>query len=723
MATTLVAAAKGVHVGVATAGRGSSRAGRADGPAGTGRARRRTLALALVPVLALPLAACTSAEDEPTPQDAAAALAAALQDGDLAGVPLASDTSADPQTRLEEAFAPLGEATRTVTVEEVTVDEGGEGEADDRAHATLAWSWDLAPLLGAGAADPAPWEYTTDVELMPVAAAPAEGEDTTDAPPVWTARWSSEVLVPSLGAGDTLRTSRVVGERADVLGAGGQPIVTERDVVRFGVDKMNVPAAEQPEAARVLAEAVGIDVDAYTAKVAGAGEKAFVEAITLRADATDHDLDALARLPKVSAVPGTMELAPTRDFARPVLGRTGEATAEIVEESGGRVVAGDQTGLSGLQKQYDAQLSGTAGLVVEVVDDQGGAAEAYRQDPVDGTPLETTIDLALQTKAEQVLAGVASPSALVAVRPSTGEVLAVASGTAGEGFSTATLGKYAPGSTFKVASALAMLRTGMTPDTTVPCTPSITVDGRQFQNVPGYPAAALGDVPLRTAFANSCNTAMISTAGAVDQASLHAAAADLGLGVGWPDLGAPAFTGSVPADSTGTDHAASLIGQARVEASPLGMAVLAASVAAGHRVSPVLVRPADAAAPTDAATSGAASSDDTATEGATDGATDGPSGTADDASTAEVPESRLTADEAATLHSLMRSVVTDGSATVLADLPGEVGAKTGTAQYGDGSQAHAWMIAVQGDLAVAVFVEQGEYGSTTAGPLLRAFLG
>ena len=51
-------------------------------------------------------------------------------------------------------------------------------------------------------------------------------------------------------------------------------------------------------------------------------------------------------------------------------------------------------------------------------------------------------------------------------------------------------------------------------------------------------------------------------------------------------------------------------------------------------------------------------------------------------------------------------------------------AKTGTAEFGDRTppQTHAWMVAVHGDLAVAVFVDDGESGSRTAGPLLEAFL-
>ena len=73
----------------------------------------------------------------------------------------------------------------------------------------------------------------------------------------------------------------------------------------------------------------------------------------------------------------------------------------------------------------------------------------------------------------------------------------------------------------------------------------------------------------------------------------------------------------------------------------------------------------------------------------------------------------------------MRSVVTDGGATFLLDVPGEeVAAKTGTAQFGEAGalQNHVWMIAIQGDLAVAVFVDVGDFGSTTAGPLLESFL-
>ena len=68
---------------------------------------------------------------------------------------------------------------------------------------------------------------------------------------------------------------------------------------------------------------------------------------------------------------------------------------------------------------------------------------------------------------------------------------------------------------------------------------------------------------------------------------------------------------------------------------------------------------------------------------------------------------------------MLRGVVTSGSGRGLLDVPGPpVIAKTGTAEFErDGKTlTHAWMVAAQGDLAVAVFVDEGASGSGTAGP-------
>ena len=661
------------------------------------RRSQTSIALLISAALALPLTACTGTERPPV-DDALEALAGALQDRDVSAVPLTTTTSADPQAQLTEILEPLDEATgereHTVTaLDGGTLTEGDGGTATHTSE--LEWAWQLTPEHR--------WTYRTTVELA--FTPPAEGEE---GPGEWELAWEPAVLVPELQEAERLDVDRLPANRADILDGNGKPLVTERDVWHIGVDKTYLDASEWEASARALARVVGLDPDTYAGQVKNAGDKAFVEAITIRKvdPGTDFAVDDVRSIPGVETIEGTLELAPTSDFARPILGRAGEATAEIVKESGGRVQPGDVTGLSGLQRQHDEQLSGTGGIAVNVVSaetladgepgepgDDEHLRELFRADPVDGAPLETTFDVGLQKHAERVLEDVGPASAIVAVRPSSGEVLAAASGPGSKGWSTATLGQYAPGSTFKVVDALAMIRNGMRLDSPLPCTPTITVDGRTYQNVPGFPSSALGDVPLRTAFAHSCNTAMISQRDVVDQSALADAAADLGLGVD-AAVGAPGFLGSVPATASGTGHAEALIGQGKVLASPLAMATVAASVAAGERVAPVLARPAE-------------------------GFADGEGGD----SAAETPSGDgVTADEAGTLRELMSAVVTEGSASGLRDVPGIVGAKTGTAQYGDGSRQHAWMLAIADDLAVAVFVEDGELGSSTAGPLMKEFL-
>ena len=72
----------------------------------------------------------------------------------------------------------------------------------------------------------------------------------------------------------------------------------------------------------------------------------------------------------------------------------------------------------------------------------------------------------------------------------------------------------------------------------------------------------------------------------------------------------------------------------------------------------------------------------------------------------------------------MRAVVTGGTGTALAGLPGFVAGKSGTAEYGGGDPppTHAWFIAFRGDLAVAVLVEGGRAGGTVAAPIAARFL-
>src|SRR5699024_4865239 len=187
------------------------------------------------------------------------------------------------------------------------------------------------------------------------------------------------------------------------------------------------------------------------------------------------------------------------------------ATAEIIGASDGAIHNGDRVGRYGLQQAYDEQLRGFAGLTISATtpDSEDEPAEVFHSEAEPGTPLRTTLDEDLQVGAEKILSDEDAPSALVAIRPSTGEVLAAASGPASEGWSTATLAQYPPGSTFKVVTLLALLRSGMDLSETVSCPDTIEIEGREFQNYSGYPSSATGNIPLQEAIAQSCNTALM----------------------------------------------------------------------------------------------------------------------------------------------------------------------------------------------------------------------
>jgi cell division protein FtsI/penicillin-binding protein 2 len=220
----------------------------------------------------------------------------------------------------------------------------------------------------------------------------------------------------------------------------------------------------------------------------------------------------------------------------------------------------------------------------------------------------------------------------------------------------------------------------------VDCPTSVVVDGRSFENYDDYPPGGIGRIPLRTALANSCNTAFIGEHDRLGPKDLGAAAATLGLGIDH-DLGFPAYFGQVPTPVSETEAAADLIGQGTVLASPMAMATVMASIQAGTTVVPRLIESVDVAVPPNAAP--------------------------------------LAAGEGEALRTMLRGVVTSGSGSGLLDVPGApVIAKTGTAEFDlDGKRLlHAWMVAAQGDLAVAVYVDVGESGSRTAGPILEAFL-
>lgn len=587
---------------------------------------------------------------------------AVLEEGEqsaLAGLPFADDAQA-----AADAYAAVLERMDglepTVKLDEIVRD-------GEQRTVRLDWSWPVA--------EGESWDYASETVLEQ-----SSGD--------WVIDWSRALVEPSLGEDAILDRSTVPSTRGDITGAGGQVLVTDRPVLRYGIDKSAVKVAVALESARRLAQVVGIDAAAYVKTVKASGESAFVEAITYRKGEVPPAASALVgKVDGLLVVSGHLALAPTKEFAAPILGRVGPVTAEMAEEDPETYTAGDIAGVSGLQSRYDDQLRGEPGVVVDRIDAKLNRHELFEVKATGGDPLALTLDAALQQTAERLLADVGPASALVAIRPSDGAILAAANGPGTNGQNYATYGQAAPGSTFKMVSALALLRAGLTPESNVSCPTSVSVDGKRFENYDDYPASSLGEIPLRTAVAQSCNTAFIGQRAKVGKGDLADAAGSLGLGIDH-DLGFPAYFGQVPDPASETEAAADLIGQGKILASPMVMASVIASIQAGETVIPHLI--------------------------------DDP-----DVGDSKATGTKLTTAEAKQLRTMLRQTVTSGSGIGLADLPGPPAiAKTGTAQFDDGGKnaLHAWMVAAHGDLAVAVYVDRGESGSRTAGPILEAFL-
>ena len=568
--------------------------------------------------------------------------AAALTDGDPAQV----------AEQLEANVDGLDGAALTATTESVTED-------GDQAEASVGMSW-AVPDIG-------DFEYTNQRLRL------TRDDDE------WRIAWSERVVHPQLEGGERLGTLETLPPRAPILDRQGRPLVSVQPVVEVGVVPENLDDVDA--AVAEIADLTGADAETFAASVEAADPGNFVPAITLREEEFEQVEQALSAIPGTEFGDRELPLAPTRDFARVLLGSVGPVTEEQIEESDGALDLDDQVGQGGLQAAFEEQLAGTPERSVVIRNAAGEPVETLQTvEGEDGDPLETTLDLKVQSAAEKALGGIDGKAGLVALEPATGDILAVANRPSDDGFNRALAGQYPPGSTFKVITTTALLEAGLDPDETVDCPATITAGGREFRNFEG---SAAGAVPFSTDFAQSCNTAFVSLADRLEPDALREAAqAYFGFGTEL-DLPAEAFTGNVPRSRDETEQASAMIGQARILASPLAMAGVAATVQDGTWRQPRLV--------------------------------------ADDETGEADP---LPADDAEILRALMRSVVTSGTGTALASVLGEPIGKSGTAEFGSGDPppTHAWFIAAREDVAVAVIVEGGESGAEVAAPIVADFL-
>jgi len=222
-----------------------------------------------------------------------------------------------------------------------------------------------------------------------------------------------------------------------------------------------------------------------------------------------------------------------------------------------------QVGVSGLERAFDERVAGRPGG--ELLAGERVLASAR---PRPGEDVRTSVSVAVQEAAVEALAG--RLGGIVALAPATGEVLA-SSGIGLEGLQP-------PGSTFKVVTLAGALEAGITETGRryEPMT-AATLEGVELQNANG---ALCGGTLLET-FAESCNSVYAPMGAQLGAQRLVEAAEDFGFNAAPGVGGAAAVSTLPPAGEIGDDLAvgATAIGQGRVQATALQMALVSAVIA------------------------------------------------------------------------------------------------------------------------------------------------
>ena len=627
---------------------------------------RRRGWLAVVAVLTAGLAAALSgcSSSAPSAKDVLSDYLTAWGKGDWAAMQrLTAGPPAGFVSVNAAAFKALGVTHASFTAGTTTVDSSGK-----TASARVTEHFDL-PQAGA-------WNPVTTVHL-----ASRNG--------TWRVVWSPATINPSLGAGDTMAVTREWPARAPVLGAGGVPLTrtVDRDVV--GIVGSRITHTGAVRAALLGAGATRAEVSHALAQAKAHPD--FFEPVFTVSHARFVQLKAAPGPGNVYRVRGTEfqrsagEEAITAQLGAHTVGSLGPVTAEQLHDLGAPYDTTSIVGQTGLEASQERALAGTPATSVDVRNSAGSTVKRLTTFPGHpGTAVRTSLDPHVQRAAEAALATSAHRDvAMVAIRASTGQVLAIAADPVSS-YNTALQGAYPPGSTFKVLTSTALFRHGLAPGSPASCPPTLTVDGETFHN-------AEGDHPVSTvnaAFVESCNTAFLGLATKnLSPADFVAAARFYGL-QRTPQLGLPAFAANVPRAASKTEFAADAIGQGRVTFSPLGMATVAASIDSGVVRAPRLV----AGAPDD-----------------------------------QVPASRLPAGIIHDLRQMMAGVVTSGTAAGTG-LPAGTHAKTGTAEYGTGPESKlkidGWLMGYDGDIAFAIVTHDtgGGNGGPVNGPIIARFL-
>ncbi|MEU5263546.1 penicillin-binding transpeptidase domain-containing protein [Amycolatopsis sp. NPDC021455] len=344
----------------------------------------------------------------------------------------------------------------------------------------------------------------------------------------------------------------------------------------------------------------------------------------------------------------------------------------LVSGPGGvRPVEGNPAPLlrSALTGQVTAAKGG--GFAVDRVDAAGKSVETLFGKASDGAkPLVASLSLAAQNAAQAAVDGYQGSAMLLALDTGSGDILAVAQNAAAGDAPKALNGLYEPGSAFKIATAVAAVQqSGLNAASPVDCPGVATIGTRTVKNE-GF---ELGATTLQTAFAKSCNTTFGQLALGLPADGLKKAADELGLNADYEIPGLNTELGKVEPAASKDEQVEDGFGQGRIQVSALGGAVMAATVASGKAITPKLWHDVETTV----------------------------------VKSYSPPPSSVLGE----VRKLMHAVVTGGTARGAA-AAGNVFGKTGTAQFGDGSDATGWFVGYRDHVAFAVVLEK----SNDSGP-------
>jgi penicillin-binding protein 2 len=449
--------------------------------------------------------------------------------------------------------------------------------------------------------------------------------------------WSLEVVqyekYKEMAENNNQRTLALRAPRGVVFDRDGRVLVENRH--SFNISIVREHTKDLKRTIQELSAVAGLDPKQVQAIVDRHRAEPSYRPIVIVEDASLAQVAAVtARRLEFELPDVVVEEVPTRKYpstmAAHLFGYVGEVTDQQVQKDD-TMKAGDVVGQAGIEKVYNAVLRGEDGARRVVVNSMGREIRTLEEDPpAEGKRLQLTIDYDIQKAVEDGFkavadSGLTNAGAAVILDPNNGDVLAFACKPAYDpndfagGIDRATWsslitddlrplsdralqGRYSPGSTFKMAVALAGLEEGIiTPDFKVHCTGGANFYGHYYKC---WMKGGHGTIDLRHAIEQSCDVYFYTVANMVGIDKINKWATLLGLGeLSGIDL-PNEVQGLVPStewkervrhEKWYAGETISVgIGQGPVSVTPVSMAVYMATLAnGGTRVTPHLLKAVD----------------------------------------------------------------------------------------------------------------------------------